>query len=178
MVNRRVSGGHRDGAEQMGRQLRGQIDGGGAVGAADDGDGAGLVRCETDGERHHVCAEDAELGGCADKHQLGIGDQGREVGHGADAEEYQRGIPAGANTVVEDVEHRSLFVDADFETGSRVERHVADKDAEADGHEQHRFEVFLYGEPDEKQTDKQHHKVARFGIGETCQFPELAQVVH
>ena len=62
-------GRHRDGAEQMGRQLRGQIDGGGAVGAADDGDGGRfLVRKGQFGEiqqaerpRANKGGEDAEL---------------------------------------------------------------------------------------------------------------------
>ncbi len=79
-----------DGAHEVGSELRRQEDGGGSVGAADDGDSAGLVGAEAQQEGYHVCAEDAELCGGADEHELGIGNQGREVGRGTDAKENQR----------------------------------------------------------------------------------------
>lgn len=68
----------------MGRQLRGQIDGGGAVGAADDGDGGRfLVRKGQFGEiqqaerpRANKGGEDAELRRRAQKEAAGIGNQG------------------------------------------------------------------------------------------------------
>ena len=99
---------------------------------------------------HHVGSEDAELGGGSDEHQFRIGYEGREVGHGSDAEEDERGIPSGAYAIVENIEHGALLIYADFEAGSGVEGYVANKDTESDGHEEHRFEILLDSEPDEE----------------------------
>ena len=50
-------------------------------------------------------------------------------------------------------------------------------DTEADGNQEHGFEVLLNGEPDEEQTYRKHHKVADLGVGKSRQFPELAEIV-
>ena len=121
-----------------------------AVGAADDGDSAGLVGHEAEGEGHHIGAEDAELRGCAYKHQFRIGYQGGEVSHGTDAKEYQRRIPPCAHAIIKDIEHGALLVDADFKAGGSVEWYVADEYAEADRHQKHRLEILCDCEPYEE----------------------------
>ncbi len=170
-------GRHCDSAHQVGSQFRRQEYGRGAVGAADDGYGTGLVGREAQKQGHHVGAEDAELGGRADKHQLRIGYQSREVGHGAYAEEYQRRIPSGRYAVVEDVEHGALLIDAHVEAGGGVERNVAYEYAEADRHQEHRLEVFLDGKPDKEKTYGQHDEMLPCGVVESCKDPELMEVV-
>ncbi len=125
VVKSRMSGGCI--THEVRRELGRQEDGRGAVGTADDGYRAGLVGGKAEQEGHHVGTEDAKLSGRTDEHEFGVGDQGREVGHGTDAEEYQRRIPSCAHTVVEDVEHGALLIDADFESGGGVEGDVADE---------------------------------------------------
>ena len=65
------------GAQQLGSQLGGQEDGGGAVGAADDADGGGLLAGESPGmtaadEGH----EHAQLSSSAQQQALGVGRSG------------------------------------------------------------------------------------------------------
>ena len=158
-------------------KLRRKEDGGRTVSTTDNGYGACLVGREADSESHHVCSEDTELGGGSDKHKLGVGDECGEVGHGTDAQKDERGIPAGSHAVVENVENRPFFVDADFEAGFSVERYITDKYAEAYGHQQHGLEVLFDGQPDEEQAYGKHHEVAELGVGKTGELPELQQVV-
>ena len=167
-----------DGTHEVGGELRRKEDSCRTVGTADDGDSASLVGCETKSESYDVGTKDTELCGSTDEHQLGIGDEGREVGHGTDAKEDQRGIPAGAHAIVKDIEYGTLFVDTDFKTGFGVERYVADEHTEADGHEKHRLEVLLDGKPDEEQAYRQHNKVLPCGVVESCQMPELREVAY
>ena len=44
-----------------------------------------------DADGGHEGNEDAELGGSPEQQRFGVGDQGAEIGHGADAEEDQGG---------------------------------------------------------------------------------------
>jgi len=143
----------------------------------DDGDCAGLIGLKSKQQCYHVGAEDTKLGGGTDEHQLGVGDQGSEVGHGTYAEEDQRRIPSGRHSVVEDVEHRAFLVDADFKSGRGVERDVADQDTKSDGNEQHGLEVLLDGKPDEEETYSEHHKVLPCRVIETGELPEGLKVL-
>ena len=81
-----------------------------AGGTTDDGNTSCLIRLKSQGKSHHICTEDTKLSCSTHKHKLGIGNQGGEVGHGSNAEEYQRRIPSLAHTLIEDVEHRVVFI--------------------------------------------------------------------
>ncbi len=170
-------GRHGNCSHKIRSKLRRKEDGRGAVGTADNGDSACLVWCEAQQKCHHICTKNTELCGRSDEHQLRIGDEGRKIGHGADAEEDERRIPAGRHAVVENVEHRAFLVNAHFKTGGGVERDIADENAEANRHQEHGFEILLDSKPYEEKTYGKHHEVAELSVGETSQFPELTQVV-
>ena len=76
----------------------------GAVGAADDADGAGLRAGEAQQAAAHIGQEDAQLSRSAQQQALGIGDQGSEVGHGAHAHEDQARIDAKLYAQVQNVD--------------------------------------------------------------------------
>ena len=84
----------RNGAEQMRGQLGGDIDGGGAVRAADDADSAGFLIGEAQNLSADKGEEDTQLCGRAQQQAGRAGDQRLEIGHGADAEEDQRRVNA------------------------------------------------------------------------------------
>src|SRR5699024_4949690 len=100
-----------DGAQQLGGQAGGQEDGRGAVGAADDADGSGVVAGEAQDHGADVGDEDAQLGGRAQEQAFGVGEQGAEIGHGADAHEDQRRVHAGLDADVEDVQQAAVAHD-------------------------------------------------------------------
>ena len=124
-----------------------------------------------------VSTEDTELSGCTDQHQLWIGNQGREVGHGTDTEEDQRRIPTLLHTLIEDVQHGALLVDTQLQT-SVFERNITDQDTEADGDQQHRLELIANRQEDEQQADEQHHDVPRRRVRESCVGEEDLNVLH
>ena len=78
-------------------QLGGDIDGGGAVRAADDADSAGLLIGEAQNLSADKGEEDAQLCGSAQQQAGRAGDQRLKVGHRADAEEDQRRVDAQLN---------------------------------------------------------------------------------
>lgn len=49
---------------------------------------------------------------------------------------------------------------------------IAYEHAEAYGHEQQGFEIFLDREPEEEASDRKHYQVRVFAVGETCEIPE------
>ena len=148
-----------------------------AVGSADDGDACGLVGLEPEGQGNHVGPEDAELGSRAYQNEFRIGYQGREVGHGSDAEEHQGRVPAGAHPLVERIEHGTFLVDADFQTCVYLERYVAYQYAEAYGDKQHWLKVSLEGQVQEEQAHNNHGEVSGRSVGKAGVRPEVGQVV-
>ena len=64
----------------------------------------------------HISPKDTKLRCRPNEHELGIGDKSREVGHRSDAQENKRRIPALPHPLVEDIEHRALFVNTDLQT--------------------------------------------------------------
>ena len=82
-----------------------QEDGSWAIGTTDNGDTSSLRGFKAHSQRYHISAEDTKLGGCANEHQLGIGQQCREVRHRTDAQKDERGIPSLSHTLIEDVQH-------------------------------------------------------------------------
>lgn len=134
---------------------------------SDDTDGTGLARVEAHAQGDGVGTEDTELGGGSDEHQLRVGNQGREVGHGTDTQEDERRIPALYHTLIENVEYRPFFVDTQLQAGI-FERYVTDEDTESDGDKQHGLKFFRDGQIDEEAPEKYHDEVAPHDIGETC----------
>ena len=80
--------------------------------------------------------------------------------------------------LVENIEYRSFFIDAYLKTGLGVEGYIANEHTEADGHEQHRFEVLFDGEPDEEQAYGEHNEMLPCGVVESGKVPELCEVIH
>ena len=146
-----------DGAHVLRSQTARQEDGRRTVGAADDGDRTGLVGRESERQSAHVGREDTDLRRSADKHQLGVRNQRREVGHGAHAEEDQRRIDAVTDAEIEVVEHRAFLVDADSVAGHH--RDIADDDTETDRHQQHGLELVFDGKIEEEAPHGDHDEV-------------------
>ena len=69
----------------------GDQDRGGAVCGADDADGGGVLQVKAQGRSQEDGEENTGLGGGAAQEQLGVGQQGTEVDHSADADEEQDG---------------------------------------------------------------------------------------
>src|SRR5699024_9776614 len=127
----------------VGAQGLGHQDGGGAVRGADDADGGGVLQVEAQQNRDDDGQEDTSLSGGAAQEQLGVGQQGSKVDHGADAGEQQDG-------------HGLTGLDADFkqplnDTGGLTQRltvlidntgqgQVDQNGAEAHGHQQRGLE--------------------------------------
>ena len=92
----------------MGSETGGDEDRRRTVRAADDTDGGGFLRGEAEELGAHIGHEDTELGSRTEQQGLGVGDQGTEVGHGADAHEDQAGIDAELDAEVEDIEQAEV----------------------------------------------------------------------
>ena len=81
---------HHNGTQVLGPQGVGHKDGGGAVGGSDDGNGGSVLQVkEEPGQKQGK--KDAELCGCAKKHQPGLFQQGAKVDHGTNADKQQQG---------------------------------------------------------------------------------------
>ena len=119
-------GWYRNRPHQVRRQFGWKEDGSRTVRTTDDTDSTGLHRVEAHGQRNHVCTEDTKLCGSTNQHQLGIGNQCREVGHCTDTEEDERRIPSRSNSLIQNVEYRPFFIDTDFKSGFHVERNITD----------------------------------------------------
>ena len=92
-----------------------------------------------------------------------------------DTEEDQRRIPSGGYTLVEDVQHRTLFVNTHLQS-CIFERNVTDQDTESDRDKEHRLEFIFNSQEDEQQTDKDHDKVTRCRVVDSCISEEQLQV--
>ena len=97
-----------DGSQQLRRELGGQVDGCGAVRTADDADGCCLGAGKAEQHRAEERDEDAELGRGTEQQTLGIREQRPEVGHGTYAHEDQRGIDAGLNADIKEVQQAAV----------------------------------------------------------------------
>ncbi len=125
---------------------------------------------------NYICPEDSYLCGGSDKHEPRLGNQGGEIRHRSDSEEYERRIPAVADTRVEDVHHGAFLIDSYLQ--AFCERDVADYHAESYRHEQKRLPVFFDGNGDECYSYAYHHDVLPCHIGEACVLQELLQAVN
>ena len=148
---------HGNGAQQVRGQLGGNVDSGGAVGAADDTDGGSLAVGEAEDLSADKGEEDAQLCGSAQQQAGGAGDQRGEVGHGADAQEDQRGVNAQLDAQVDVVRHAAGgtqqgpvdvvgLVDEDVHVENAVQRQVGHQHAKADGQKQQRLKLLGNGQ--------------------------------
>ena len=173
--------GHGDGAQQVGSQLRGQEDGGGAVSAADDADGGSLGAGKAHAHSAKEGHEHAQLGSSAQQQALGVRQQRTEVGHGANAHENQAGVQAGLHADVEDIQQAALPHDlaVAVENGAfRIHEgipqllvvqaahgQVAQQAAEGDTGQQQRLELLDNGQVQQHAGDDQHHQVLPAVVG-------------
>ena len=102
---------HGNRPQQFGSQLRRGQDGRGAVRAADNTDGSGLLRVEAQQVRAEEGEEHAELCSSAQQQALRVGNQRTEIGHRADAHEDQAGIDTGLHADVKDIDQAAFGKD-------------------------------------------------------------------
>lgn len=143
----------------------------GPSGSSDDADGTGLIRVKTEGEGEQVGPEYSHLGGGADQQQPRLGDQGGEIRHGSDSEEYERWVPTLLDSLVQNIQYGAVLIDSDVK--SREHRDVADDHSESDRNEQERLPFLLDGKCDEHDADQDHHQILPGGVGESGEVPEL-----
>ena len=103
-------------------------------------------------------------------------DECGEIGHRSDTQEDERRVPALAHTLVEDVQHRTVFINADVK--SREHRDVSYYHTETYRHEQERLPFLDYGNGDEGDADCYHHKILDSTVGEACVLPELLETAN
>ena len=83
------------------------------------------------------------------------------------------GIPTGTHSLIEDIEHRTLFINTNLETGIDFKRNIPDKNTETDGYQQHGLEIFLYRQIDKEQAHHNHSQVREGTVGKAGILPEL-----
>ena len=165
----------------MGRQLRSQENGSGAVGAADDANGGSLCAGEAHADSAEERGENAHLGGSAQQQGLGVGQQGAKVGHGANAHEDQAGVQRSLDTDVEDVQQTALAHNGavgmvggmtfGHEVGPQLlivqagTGQVGQQAAESDAAQQQRLEFFHDGQVQQAAGDDNHHQVLPAALG-------------
>ncbi len=152
-------------------KVGGGVDGCGAVGAADYADRRGLRA----GKAQQVCAdvghENAQLGGCAQKQGLGVGDKGGKVCARAHAYEDKAGINAQLYAQVQVVQKAAVtgaeLSPVDMAVGKELgvvhprAGQVRQQHTEGDGQEQQRLELFHYSQVQQHAGNEYHHKVQR-----------------
>ena len=94
-------GRHGYGPQQMGGELGGDVNGRGAVGRADDADGRRLLQVEAEEKGQAHGEENSCLGRDSEDKGHRVLEQGGEVDHGADGDEYQQGEHFVGNARVE-----------------------------------------------------------------------------
>ena len=166
-----------DAAQQLRCQTGGNKDGGRAVCTTDDGDCSGLLLGEVhnagSGQQTsaHVSTKDTKLSGSAQQQALGVGDQGGKVGHGADAQEDQRGVNAqldahvkhiGKAAVVQDLDPQGVFqtvTDEIFHVDDAAARQVCQDHAECHRQQDQGLEFLHDGEVQQKAAHADHDRV-------------------
>ena len=100
---------------------------------------------------HAQGKENTELGRSAEQQQTGIGEQGAEVDHSADADEQQQGEQLGVDTgLKKDVQHVA------YAGALKCHRQVAEDSAEAHGQQQSGFHVLGNSQIDQHAADDPH----------------------
>ena len=125
--------------------------------SADDGDGCRVPDVKAQQRGQAEGEEDAELCRRAENHQLGIGQQGREIDHGADAhKQQQREQLIGNARVKQDIQDAHLG-DAVNDLRHRTGQGQVDQNgAESDGQQQRGFHLLFDGQIDQQGADDPH----------------------
>ena len=173
-------GRHSDAAQQMGSQLCGQEDGGGAVSTTDDTDGCSLGAGKAQQHSAEERGKHAQLGGSAQQQALGVRQQRAEIGHGANAHEDQARVQAGFHADVEDVQQAAFHQNSTVtdlvghklipqllvvQTGSGQ---VGKQTAESDANQQQRLKLLHDGQIQQHTGDDDHHQILPAAIHEAC----------
>ena len=79
--------------------------------------------------------------------------------------------------MVQDVEHRTFLIDADFQSGFHVKGDITDQHTESDGNQQHRLKFLGYCQVYEEQTYQDHSDMTCRCIGKARVRPEVGKVV-
>ena len=174
--------GHGDGAQQVGSQLGGQEDGGGAVSAADDADGSSLGAGEAQQDAAEESHEYAQLRGSAQQQALGVAEQRTEVGHGTNTHEDQAGVDAGLNADVEEVQQTAIPENGAVavivgtvgihKRGPQVivvktgAGQVGQQTAEGDAAQQQRLELFDNSQIQQNAGQAQHDQILPAALGQ------------
>src|SRR5690554_3422864 len=126
------------------RQSAGEIDGCWTVCSTDDADGCRFKGCISEKDGTQECCENPDLRRSAQKHALGVCDEGAEVRGGSDAKEDQGWIDSVLDAHVEESQKTAFFHQS-------VAWQVHQKHTEGDGNEQVRFIFLINAKIEEKQ---------------------------
>jgi hypothetical protein len=153
-------------------QLDREVDGGGAVGAADDADGAGLLRGEAEGPGPDEGAGDPELRRSPEEERLGAREERAEVGERPEAEEDEGREDLEPHPLRQVVEEPADVL-AVGRGGQPVLRQVGHERAEADGDEEQRLELAGDGQPEQQAGHRDHDELAPGRVGEARRLEQL-----
>ena len=142
--------------------------------SSDNTYGSGLVGIESQEKCQEISSEYSCLCGGTDKQQPGLGYEGREVSHCADAKEDERRVPSLLDSLVERVQHRTVLVDTYVQ--SREHGDVPYDHSETDGDEEQGLPPFLDGYRNEQDADQDHGDVLPCRVGEPGEIPELLEI--
>ena len=150
---------------RCGCQFGRQKDGGGAVSAADNGNGRGFFGKNPRARALSEGKKDAHLGRCPQQHQFGPGQQGGKVGHRPQPQKDNRGINTRGHAEIEIVQHAVGFVNP--KPNPLKKGNVAHQDAEADGQQQQGFVLLGNGKVNKETSDNNHYQMSRVGQSKT-----------
>ena len=83
-----------------------------------------------------------------------------------------------SHTLIEDVEHRIVFIQSDLKSCIGTEGDIAEDDTQSDRDEQQRLEILLDCKVDENSTHHNHNEVTGSGIGKASVGKELIKVLN
>ena len=187
-----------DRAEKLRREGFGDEDRRGAVRTADDTDRRCRKLVKAEEQSAEERRENAELRRAAEEDALRVGNEGREVGHRADAEEDQRRIDAELNAEVKEIEKTAvrdnvldddmrvgiLGIDEQFHMEKLCAGQVSKEHARRNGKKQERFKLLLDGKIHQHADDDVHderldeiHDIVVKKFCDTGAFPKGQQVI-
>ena len=162
-----------DGRQQVHSQLGRGEDGGGAVRAADNADGGGLSRGEAQHQGQDKGGEDAQLSSSAQQQGHGVGQQGTEVGHGADAHKDNGRVDGVLDALIDDP-HKPYASGMGGRVHHRLckqtgEGQVGQQHTKRDGDQQQGLKALADAKIQQNTGDHDHHQLPpiRWDRGET-----------
>ena len=79
--------------------------------------------------------------------------------------------------MIEDVQHRIVFIESNLESGIGFKRYVSENDAQSDRNEEQWLKIFLDCQPDKEDTDGNHYDVSYFCIGKASICQKVEEVI-